>query len=142
MWSDALTYERLALGLSVAATLLALAYALRHRDLPATLIAASYQAFAFYQLPIGSHERYLYPLLVLLLPVVMIRPRWLALYVPVSITLFLNLIVVAPPIQRYMDDYVYSDFGVAVAAVNTVIFALFTAVLVTGLQRTTDKDKR
>ena len=72
----------------------------------------------------------------------MIRPRWLALYVPVSITLFLNLIVVAPPIQRYMDDYVYSDFGVAVAAVNTVIFALFTAVLVAGLQRTTGKGQK
>ncbi len=130
---DALTYERIALVLSASATLLVVSYALRNGALISALIAAAYQAFAFYELPIGSHERYLYPLFVLLLPVVFVRPRWLILYGPLSATFFLNLVVVAPPMRRYMDQYVYSDFGVYVAAIQAVIFAGFTVVLVRGV---------
>lgn len=132
-WFDVLTYERLALALSVCATGLAFSFAFRNSGLLSLLIAAAYQAFAFYELPIGSHERYLYPILVLLLPVIFPRPRWLLLYVPVSITFFLNLVVVAPPTKRYMDQYVYSDFGVGIAVIQTVLFAAFTAVLLRGL---------
>jgi hypothetical protein len=137
-WMDFLTYERLALGLSIGATALACGYLLRNAGLAATLVAAAYEAFAFYQLPIGSHERYLYPLLVLLLPVALVRRGWLLLYVPVSVTFFLNLILVAPPVPRYMDRYVYGDIGVATAAVNTLLFTAFTVVLIAGCVRTRD----
>lgn len=105
---DLVSYQRLAFGLSAFAVLIAVSYALRHRDLISVFIAASYQAFAFYELPIGAHERYLYPLLVFMLPVALLRPSWLALYVPLSITFFLNLVIVAPPMARYMDRYVYA----------------------------------
>lgn len=140
---DPLTYERLALGLSVCATLLAVAFVLRHKDFASTLIAASYQAFAFFELPIGSHERYLYPFLVFLLPVVMVRPKWWLLYAPVSTGFFLNLVIVAPPMKRFMDDYVYGDVGIFVAATNTLLFAIFTGVLLAtclGRQRAKDGD--
>lgn len=127
--SDAITYERLALALSAGATLLAIAFAVRNSDFISTLIAAAFQAFAFYELPVGSHERYLYPLLILLLPVIVVRPRWLLLYVPISVTFFLNLVVVAPPMERYMDRYVYSNVGVYIAAAQALVFGAFAAVL-------------
>jgi hypothetical protein len=121
------------LALSVCAALLALAYAAARPGLRFALIAAAYQAFAFYALPIASHERYLYPFLALLLPVAVIDRRWLCLYVPVSATFFLNLVVVAPPIESLMDRWVYSIFGVWVAGVNMALFAGFTAVLAAGV---------
>jgi Gpi18-like mannosyltransferase len=134
-WFDVLTYQRLAFALSACATILAITYALRHSDIVSMLVAAAYQAFAFYELPVGSHERYLYPLFVLLLPVLFVRPRWLLLYVPISVTFFMNLVVVAPPMQRYMDHYVYGDIGVDVAAIQAVFFVVFTLVLLYGATR-------
>jgi Gpi18-like mannosyltransferase len=124
-----LTYRELSLSLSVAAAGLSAGYALVRPGLRGALIAASYQAFAFYLLPVASHERYLYPLLALLLPVAMIDRRWLWLYVPLSATFFLNLFIVAPPVPSWMDRWVYGDFGVAVAYVNIGLFAAFTLVI-------------
>lgn len=127
------TYTGLGLALSATAAALAFAYAAARRGLHGMLIAAAYQAFAFHALPISSHERYLYPFLAFLLPVAVLDRRWLWLYVPVSTTFFLNLIVVAPPVREFMDRWVYSLFGVYVAGVNTALFAAFTAVLVAGV---------
>lgn len=132
-WFEVLTYERLAFGLSACATVLAISFAIRNSDFVSMLIAAAYQAFSFYELPIGSHERYLYPLLVLLLPVIFVRPKWLLLYVPVSATFFLNLVVVAPPMRRYMDQYVYGEFGLFVSAIQALLFAVFTVLLLQGV---------
>ena len=98
----------------------------------AMLIAAAYQAFAFYALPIASHERYLYPFIGLLLPVVFVDRRWLWLYAPISVTFFLNLFIVAPPVKSWADQWVYEDLGVITAAVHTAIFAAFSAVMVAG----------
>lgn len=127
------TYRLLGLAMSVGAALLALVYAHTHSGLRGALIAGAYQAFAFYALPIASHERYLYPFLAILLPVALLDRRWLWLYVPVSATFFLNLIVVAPPIQELMDRWVYSLFGVYVAGANALLFAAFTTVLGRGV---------
>lgn len=127
------TYTGLGLALSAAAASLALAYAAARPGLHAMLIAAAYQAFAFYALPISSHERYLYPFLAFLLPVAVLDRRWLWLYVPVSATFFLNLVVVAPPVRDFMDRWVYSLFGVYVAGANTALFAAFTVVLAAGV---------
>jgi hypothetical protein len=124
-----LTYRELGLALSVAAAGLAFSYALVRPGLRFALIAAAYQAFAFYALPLSAHERYLYPFLALLLPVAVIDRRWLWLYVPVSVTFFLNLFTVAPPVKSWMDRWVYGDFGVAVAYVNIALFSVFTVVL-------------
>jgi Gpi18-like mannosyltransferase len=128
-----ITYSKLGLGLSAVAALLALAYAVAKPGPRFTLIAAAYQAFAFYALPVSSHERYLYPFLALLLPVAVIDCRWLWLYVPVSVNFFLNLFVVAPPVPSWMDWWVYDDFTTAMAIVNIGLFAVFTAALASGV---------
>ncbi len=132
-----LTFRLLGLALSAVAAAVALAYAGRRPGLQCVLIAAAYQAFAFYALPVGSHERYLYPFLGLLLPVAMCDRRWLWLYVPLSVTFFLNLAVVAPPVPEWMDRWVYSEFGVFVAGVNLAFFTAFSAVLVAGIAERT-----
>jgi Gpi18-like mannosyltransferase len=124
-----LTYRVAGLALSGLAAALALAYAWSRPGLYGALVAAAYQAFAFHALPIAAHERYLYPFLALLLPVALLERRWLWLYIPVSATFFLNLVVVAPPVAELMDRWVYGEFGVAVAVANVALFAAFTAVL-------------
>ena len=86
------TYKRAGLALSLAAMLLALAYTWRKPALRGTLVAAAYMVFAFYVLPTSSHERYRFPLLGLLLPVVVAKPRWLWLYLPISATFTVNLL--------------------------------------------------
>ncbi len=129
-----LTFKTVALSLSLLAGGLAMLYSLVRPGLRHTLIAAAYIAFAFQALPIGTHERYLYPFLGLLLPVAMFEGRWRPLYAAVSVTFFLNLVVVAPPAKIWMDRWVYGDFGVAVAAINALLFASFTVMLVMGLE--------
>lgn len=127
-----LTYRLTGLGLSAIAALISLAYMHARPGMRGTLIAAAYQAFAFYALPIASHERYLYPFIGLLLPAVFVDRRWLWLYVPVSVTFFLNLFIVAPPIRELADRWVYQEFGVITAAVHTAIFCAFSVVMVAG----------
>jgi len=133
--APAFTYARVALGLSAVATLLGFAYAWRRRSFEALLVAAAYQAFAFYMLPVGSHERYLYPFVALMLPVALSERRWLWLYVPVSLTLFANLFLVAPPVPSWQDRWVYGDASVVVSGVNVAMFAAYTATLVAVLLR-------
>lgn len=55
--------------------------------------------------------------------------RWLWLYGPASVTLFLNMTVVAPPIRAFSGRWVESPFSLAIAAVNVVMFAGFTVVM-------------
>ena len=133
IWDLPITFKQAALGLSLLAGAMASTYAVVRPGLRPALVAAAYVAFAFHALPIGSHERYLYPFLGLLLPVVILEPRWRWLYTAVSITFFLNLFVVAPPLRRWMDRWVYEDFGVVVAGINVLLFLAFTLLLVGGL---------
>lgn len=128
-----LTFRRALLALSLVSAAVTLAYAYARPGLRGTLIAAAYQAFAFYLLPVASHERYLYPFLGFLLPVALLDRRWLWLYVPVSLTFTLNLLTVAPPADRFQDRWVYSEFGAWVAMFHTAAFAAFTGVLVHGV---------
>jgi Gpi18-like mannosyltransferase len=128
-----LTYHELSLALSGLAAVLALGYSLARPGLRHALVAAAFQAFAFYALPVGSHERYLYPFLALLLPAAMAERRWFWLYLPVSATFFLNLFIVAPPVPSWMDRWVYGDVGVVTAIINMLLFTAFAAVLVTGV---------
>jgi Gpi18-like mannosyltransferase len=127
-----LTYRTMALALSSTAALLAFAYAWRAPGLRGTLIAASYQAFAFYALPTGTHERYLFPLLGLLLPVALTDRRWLWLYVPASGTFLLNLLVVAPPVAAWSGRWAYDGFTIAFAVANMAMFTAFSGALLHG----------
>ncbi len=134
IWEDfPLTFRAASTALSVLAGMIGIAYAWVRPGLRSALVAAAYLAFAFYALPIGSHERYLYPFLGLMLPVILLDRRWLWLYLATSTTFFLNLVVVAPPVESWMDRWVYGGFGVATAATNTALFAAFTLVLLADL---------
>lgn len=130
-----LTYRMLGLALSAIAGGLAMLTAARLPLLRGAFLGAAYAACAFYVLPISTHERYLYPYLALMLPVVIVERQWLWLYVPLSATLFLNLIVVAPPISGWTDRWIESPFSLAVAAVNVTLFCVFTMAIALELWR-------
>lgn len=123
-----LTYQRASLLLFGAAVLLSLAYLRRHRDLVGLLEASAFAVFAFYMLPVSIHERYLYPLFGLLAPVLLLRPRWLLLYAPLSVTFFLNLFFVAPVTESLTGRWVDSEFTVAVAALHVLLFTLLAVI--------------
>ncbi len=131
-----LTFQRAGLLLGMLATALAMLYAWRRPGLHASLVAAAYIAFAFYEFPVGSHERYLYPFFGLILPVVVVASawRWRYLYAALSTTFFLNLVTVAPPLRQWMDRWVYGEFGVYVSLLNTTLFVLCTAMIIVELR--------
>ncbi len=128
-----LSYQRFSLGLSMAAALLALAYAWRFATLRGGLLAASYVAVAFYVLPTSTHERYMYPMAALLAPVVLVESRYRWLYAMLSVTLFANMFLVAPPVaswSRRWDDALFTHY---VAGVNVLAFLAYTWLLVSEL---------
>jgi len=124
-----LSYKNASILAFGAAALLALAYLRRHRDLPGLLEASAFMAFAFYMLPVSVHERYLYPFFVLIAPVLMLRPRWLLLYAPLSVTFFLNVFIVGPAYKPFATRYLYSELTVGVAALHTLVFALLSLAM-------------
>ncbi|HEY8173532.1 MAG TPA: hypothetical protein VIH21_10650 [Dehalococcoidia bacterium] len=128
------TYRTIGALLSATSALLACAVAWRAPTFRVGLLAAAYLAFAFYELPISTHERYGYPFLVLLLPVALLDRRWLWLYVPASLAFFVNMVVVAPPIHSLSDRWIESPFSLAVAAANAAMFAAFTLVMCARLR--------
>ncbi len=119
-------YRMMGLLATALAGCLALLYVRARMNLRGSLLAAAYLAFAFYLLPVSTHERYLYPFFVFMLPVAVMEKRWRPLYAVASLTFFLNLIVVAPPIHAFSNRWTSSNFTMAVAAVNCLLFALFT----------------
>jgi hypothetical protein len=121
------TYRAAGIALSIGAGLLALLYLAPRPRLHDTLIAASYIAFAFYMLPISTHERYLLPFFALMLPVALVDRSWLRVYIPLSVTFFLNLAVVAPPIEALAGRWNESPFTLLCAAANVAMFLWFTA---------------
>lgn len=127
------TYNMAGTLLMGLAGLLALAYAWAKQNLMRALVAAAYIVFAFWMFPTSSHDRYLYPLLALLLPVIAVERRWVWLYIPLSITFTINLIASSPPSDGWAPDLLESSFSVAMASVNLVLFTAYTLVLVRGL---------
>lgn len=125
-----ISFKLAGLVISGLSCLLAVGFGLLRPGLRGALLAAGYMAFAFYMWPIGSHERYLFPFLGLVLPVAVHEFKWIPLYAIASATFFLNLFVVAPPLRRWMDQWVYGEFGPWVAAVNLAVFVCFSAMLV------------
>lgn len=131
-----LTYRTIGTLLSGAAALPAIALVWRAPRLREALIAASYLVLAFYMLPISTHERYMFPLLALLLPVALRERRWRTLYCALSVTFTLNLLVSAPPVEAFRGRWVESPLSVAVACVNIALFFAGTALLLDELRTT------
>ncbi len=127
------TYRMIGSLLSLAAAALASAYLWRRTDLYRALIGASYLAFAFYVVPVSTHDRYLYPFVALMLPVALVDRRWFWLYVPASLTLFLNIFFSAPPVTSWAGRWLESPLSLVCAAANVLMFAAFTAVLARDL---------
>ncbi len=127
-----MTYRVLGMLLSLGAATIAGGYLWARTDLRRALIAGAYMAFAFYMLPISTHERYLFPFLVLLLPVAAIERRWLWLYAPASATLFLNMFVIAPSASSWSGRWVDAPFIWGVAGLNVAVFAAFTVIVASG----------
>jgi hypothetical protein len=124
-----LSYSAASLLLSAVAVLLSLIYLRRHLDLTGLLEASAFMAFAFFMLPVSSHERYGYPFLGLLAPVLLIKPKWLFLYIPISATFFTNLYIVAPIDEALSGRFVDSLLTEAVAALNVLMFGFLAARL-------------
>lgn len=132
-----LTFRWLSMTLFALVMLVGLAYLRRHRDLVGLLEASAFAVFAFYMLPVSIHERYLYPLFGLLAPVVVVRPRWLLLYAPLSVTFFLNLFAVAPVDAGLSGRLTDGPLSLAGAAFHVAAFAsLLLVLLYAGLART------
>ncbi len=119
------TYRLAGLALSSVAGLVAAGLVWFRPDLRTALLAGALAAFAFYMLPVSTHDRYLYPFFALLLPVAMIERKWLLIYVPASVTFFLNLLASAPPLASQAGEWVDSPVGLVVSAVHVALFAAF-----------------
>ncbi len=124
------TYRTVGLVLTACAGSLALLYLHARSNLRGALVAAAYLSFAFYMLPISTHDRYLYPFFAFMLPVAIAEARWRALYALASITFFFNLAVVAPPIADFAGRWTGSPFTIGVAALNCLLFGLFSVALI------------
>jgi hypothetical protein len=133
------TYQRFSLALSACAAALATAYAWRYATLRAGLVAAGYIAVAFYVLPTSTHERYMYPMAALLAPVLLVEARLRPLYAILSATLFLNMLLVAPPVESWMrrwDDALITHY---IAGVNVVMLGAFSWMLAQDLLRRSER---
>ncbi|MHB8377587.1 MAG: hypothetical protein ACYDEB_11620, partial [Dehalococcoidia bacterium] len=126
------TYRMAGGALSLAAAGVAFAYAWMRPGLRGALVAAAYLSFAFYVVPVSTHDRYLYPFFALLLPVVVIERRWLWLYAPASAVFFANLFCSAPPLRSLSAQLVDQPATQWLAGFNVAMFALFTLVLAWG----------
>lgn len=124
-----LTYRTIGLGMCAVAATVALAYAWVRADLRGALIAGAYLVFAFYILPVTTHERYLFPFLGLLLPVAVVERRWLWLYVPVSLLFFFNLLAAAPPVKSLDGTHIHNPLFLAGAALNVALFLAYTGAI-------------
>jgi dolichyl-phosphate-mannose-protein mannosyltransferase len=121
--------------LSLASAAVACGWLWSRTTLRGALVAGSYLAFAFYVVPVSTHDRYLYPFLGLMLPVVVLERRWLPLYAGASLTLMLNMFFSAPPVQSWAGRWIDSPLSYVVAGANVAMFAAFTAVLLPGAVR-------
>ena len=128
-----LTYRMAGGMLSALAGAVATLYAWRRPGLRGALVAGAYLAFAFYAVPVSSHERYLYPFLALLLPVAVTDRRWLWLYAPASAVFFANLFFAAPPLRALSGRMVDRDFTMWFAVLNVAMFCAFSLALVNGM---------
>jgi len=128
-----LTYRMAGTAMTGAAGGLALGYAWARPGLSRALVAGAYVVFAFYMFSTSSHDRYLYPLFALLLPVLVIDRRWLLMYTPLSVTFTLTLLISAPPSEGWAHGWLESPLSLAGAAVNLLLFAAFTAVVGKGV---------
>jgi len=120
------SYRMLGLLLTISTGFLALLYLHARANLRGSLVAAAYLAFAFYLLPVSTHDRYLYPFFAFMLPVTVAERRWRLMYALASVAFLFNLTVVAPPVHAFSGRWTGSPFTMGMAALNCALFGVFT----------------
>lgn len=91
-------------------------------------LAGAFCAFAFYMINTEMHERYFFPVLALMLPVVCLRPAYALIYVPLSVGVFMNLLGILP-YSNHNRHYMLKGGGVWISAWLNVLS--FTALYLT-----------
>jgi len=96
----------------------------RRRDADVYLYLCFLLPFGFFMLSTRMHERYLFPCLLFLCPLLVRRPRLAGLFAGLTVTYFLNLwyILRALNAEVFLDRY--DPFGVAVSIANCGLFLL------------------
>lgn len=92
-------------------------------------IGSASLAFASFMLPTEIHERYLFPFFALFLLTALEKRKYLSIYVSLTITYLLNMMLAMNLSNSYILLY-------SVALVNVVVFAYFTFVGICGSSRT------
>ncbi|HEX2221984.1 MAG TPA: hypothetical protein VHK06_05615, partial [Candidatus Limnocylindria bacterium] len=100
------TWQHVGLALFVGFALLALWQVARRDDALGLLVAATLLAVAFFVVPTRVHERYLFPALALAAPLALRRPSWGVLYGVLSASLFLNVYYVYTADWSFVRDRV------------------------------------
>ena len=90
-WTPDDAYVRIGAALLIAGIAASCAPLWWRRDTAMLLVAGTLASAAFYFLPTRSHERYLFPAFVLLLPLAATRARLLVPYVVLGLTFFVTL---------------------------------------------------
>jgi dolichyl-phosphate-mannose-protein mannosyltransferase len=125
-----LTYRHVGSLFGLIAAAFSLWYANARPTLRGALLAGAYVAFSFYVLPVSTRERYGYPALLLLLPLVILTGRPLLLWLAMSATIFANMVAQAPPAAALRGtELIESPLGIALSFVNILLLAAFTVML-------------
>ena len=123
------TYARLSLVLSGAATLAVLAYLRRNLDLAGVLAASSAMVFTFFMLPTSTHERYLYPMFALAAPLLVRMPRLAPVYALLAAGFFVNLVGVNPPRGGDAWQWQGTWIELAIASANLAVYVVMLGLL-------------
>jgi Gpi18-like mannosyltransferase len=125
-----------ALGMSLLVPLYGfVAWILWRGRTPARLLFASFIAiFGFFMVAPRMHERYLYPAIVLAVPLALEAPEMLAVFVIFTITGFINLAYVLHTLNTVVFLDGRDGIAMATAALNVVALALAVYYGVTRLQ--------
>jgi len=149
----ALTYEDISIALMAGVVLLVIWLWLRRRgpmsvDPMSAVLAASFLALAFFMLPVAVHSRYLLYFLALGAPLVLLAKRWLALYLALSATAFLNVYAVLPDLRAGGPmgfklappiSLMSLSISLPVTVVNIVLFCVFLVFLIRGFRPSTGR---
>ena len=86
-------------------------------------VVASFVTFSFFMLPTEIHERYLYPFLLLMVPVILLDKRLLYIYLAASATYSINLLFISTIINS-------SPVSLVVALLNIALYIFLTVMMV------------
>ena len=126
------TYARLSLAMSGAATLAVLAYLRRNLELPGLLASSAAMVFTFFMLPTSTHERYLYPMFALAAPLLVRTPRLAPVYALLAAAFFINLVGVNPPNGGDAWQWQGTWIELAIASANLMLYVAMLGWMLWG----------